>query len=769
MASQTHPSSVTRFAEFELDGVSGELRKAGVSLRIQPQPFRVLQLLVERPGQIVTREEIQRCLWGDNTFVDYERGINFCVNHIRAVLGDDAEQPRYIETLTRRGYRFIAAVSSSASRDTKSLAEDAVVPVERLGYWPGDPKGDRPSGLGKAAARSTTPVPVTSIKWGRVAVLIFTAVAAVVITGYALFRWTAQKRGTDFQNLRITQLVKSGNVEGVAISPDGSYVVYSQSDSNGTGLRLRHVASGSEVQILPSDEVYFWGVTVSPDGNSIYFVRTRKEISSFKDLYSIPVLGGPAQLLARDIDSPVSFSPDGRQFVYTTGMPNDTNDMHIANADGSRNRVLATIQGTSPNVQTGSAWSPDGRTIVVSLMLMGKGAGFVLDAVSAIDGSVREIFHHDQEIGKPVWLPGENTVLAMLKDTNGLGQLWAISISEGEMRRVTNDLADWGLDIDATHDAMTLAAVQTSVTSNIWVARKADLSNALQITHRESPVASAVGVPNHKILASASGKPWIMGADGTQEAPFSTLDNVVGPVMCGNFVVAASYSSGPAEAAQTDGVGLKPTKLAHWSLRLLREPAYQFGPADVVRVDLDGLNPFRLASGFVYSPSCSPDGKFVFYVLTTSPQRILRVPIQGGEPTEIGTIPGPSVRGTMRVSPDGKFLAFPFDQDSPTLATKLAVVPVSPGPGVRIFDVSTGISAEGCLRWSPDGRGLQYLLTQADVTNIWEQPVVGGLPRQITNFTSGHIFDFNWTADGKQLLLSRGEIRNDVVLVSNLR
>jgi DNA-binding winged helix-turn-helix (wHTH) protein len=115
MALPAEASSVIRFGAFELDAVNGELRKAGVSLKIHPQPLQVLLLLAQHAGQTVTRDEIRHCLWGDNTFVDFERGINFCVNQIRATLGDDAEKPQYVETLPRRGYRFIAPVSISSS------------------------------------------------------------------------------------------------------------------------------------------------------------------------------------------------------------------------------------------------------------------------------------------------------------------------------------------------------------------------------------------------------------------------------------------------------------------------------------------------------------------------------------------------------------------------------------------------------------------------------------------------------------------------------
>ncbi len=111
MASPAHPSFVIGFGEFELIAASGGVPKAGLPLKIHPQPFRVLLLLAERHGQLVTRDEIRRFLWGDNTLVDFEGGINFCIKQIRDVLSDDAENPRYLQTIPRRGYRFIAAVS----------------------------------------------------------------------------------------------------------------------------------------------------------------------------------------------------------------------------------------------------------------------------------------------------------------------------------------------------------------------------------------------------------------------------------------------------------------------------------------------------------------------------------------------------------------------------------------------------------------------------------------------------------------------------------
>jgi eukaryotic-like serine/threonine-protein kinase len=129
MASPASPPTKIRFDSFELDLTSGELRKGGNRLRLQPQPFRVLLLLIERAGQVVTREEIQRCLWKDSTFVDFEHGINFSINQIRGALSDSAEKPRYVETVPRRGYRFIGTLEQPSTKPDR-IQETTPPPVE---------------------------------------------------------------------------------------------------------------------------------------------------------------------------------------------------------------------------------------------------------------------------------------------------------------------------------------------------------------------------------------------------------------------------------------------------------------------------------------------------------------------------------------------------------------------------------------------------------------------------------------------------------------
>jgi DNA-binding winged helix-turn-helix (wHTH) protein/tetratricopeptide (TPR) repeat protein len=149
------------FGLFDLDFESGELRKAGVPVKLQPQPFRVLALLASRPGRVVTRQEIQELIWGNETFVDFESGLNYCVKQIRAALGDDAEIPRFIETLPKRGYRFIAPVEQSGNggESSDASAVTTAAPHQEVTPLRSSPATDSlPPGTGSISAERLSPV-----------------------------------------------------------------------------------------------------------------------------------------------------------------------------------------------------------------------------------------------------------------------------------------------------------------------------------------------------------------------------------------------------------------------------------------------------------------------------------------------------------------------------------------------------------------------------------------------------------------------------------
>lgn len=711
METPTNGHSRLSFGLFEVDPSSGELYRRGRRVAVQEKPFRILAMLLERPGEVITREEVRKQLWPNGTFVDFDEGLDTALKKLRYALGDSAQNPTFIETVPRRGYRFIAPVTNG---DFSLLPKDAhalVSPVSRLSA-DGEHK------------RKYLPVLIV--------------IALVLVVAMGISRWKSPKRPFSAEKMEITRLTDTGNATYVAISPDGRYVVHASRVGDQQGLWLRQVATRSNVQILPLEATGFDGITFSPDGDYIYFVRELVNEPGIKYLYSMPTLGGPPRLLIKDVDSPVSFSPNGDQFVFTRGRTtrNET-EVRIANADGSGDHLLVVLQGTFVGYQVGATWSPDGRTIALALARL-MPVHYVLDTIAVGNGSVKELYSSPAEIGRPLWLPEGGGLLLVLNDRNEHQQLWTISYPKGVPRLLRSDLADFDWHLDATRDMKAVATVTTSVVSNIWVAPSTDLSATQQITSGELSMLSLAGMPDGRILArSRDGKVWILNPDGTQLKLFFDASNVEIPIVCGRFVLFTTETA---------------------------------SSTDLLRVGLDGTNATSLAAGDVgWSQACTPEGRDVFWHQMGPPQRILRMPLAGGPSVKVADVLEDGMMGNLAISPDGKFLAYPFEEQHPVPKMKLAVISVDGEAPPKVLDAPGHVYGEVSLSWSGDGKALQYLLIRDGATNLWQQPIAGGMPKQLTRFTSGEIFRFNWSSDRKQLLLTRGTTTSDIVLLTNLR
>jgi Tol biopolymer transport system component len=192
-----------------------------------------------------------------------------------------------------------------------------------------------------------------------------------------------------------------------------------------------------------------------------------------------------------------------------------------------------------------------------------------------------------------------------------------------------------------------------------------------------------------------------------------------------------------------------------------------YGSSNIWRIDADGGNQKQLTQGGTNgAPSCSPDGKWaVFNASHGGDYALWRVPIQGGTPEQLTNY----ASSYPAVSPDGKWIAF-NDYTQPR-ATKIGVIPFTGGQPVWTFDYSvSSFAGYPVIHWTQDGRDLTYIRDQQGVTNIWAQPLDGGPPKKLTDFTTGQIFNFVWSKDGHQLALARGSQTSDVVLIrSSLR
>jgi len=563
--------------------------------------------------------------------------------------------------------------------------------------------------------------------------------------GVAIYKLSVRKSELNFQNMKIVRITDSGKAMDVAVSPDGQYVVYVLHEGEKFSLNVRQVATGSDVQVLPPDVVGFRGLTYSPDGNYIYFTRSDKSNPIYSYLWQMPALGGTPRQLVRDIDTPIAFSPEGRQFAFLRGVP-DKGEFHVlvAGVEGGGERLLTRLPAA---VSYGTDWSPDGKTVAVTTNVGTKVLHGVMSAVSVSDGRVREIYSTPKWLGPPRWLADGSGLLVSEWDP-ALGwraQIWQISFPGGEARRFTNDLMDYrsalgaGTNyrspLDMTRDRKTLATTETTTAADIWVAPAGDPARARQIT------TGARACNGLAWLASGA----LVYAD-YDEGLFSVKEDGSKPML-----LAPGQNANESPATCGDG-------------RFIVFQAYRNERMNVWRMDADGSNPVQLTDEtFANSPVCSPDGKSVLYARAND-TTAWQVPIQGGAPPRAVV---PNVGGGIpQISPDGKLLAYlpmPAATSSPTV---LSVIPFGGGSPLYTFDWPVGVTR---IRWAPDGKALDYLLTRGGATNIWRQALAGGPPKQITNFKSDLIFFFDWSRDGKQLALERGTISSDVVLISNFQ
>ena len=583
---------------------------------------------------------------------------------------------------------------------------------------------------------------------GVLALMLVGLVLLMVAMGIYLSRLSARRSDWNLQAMKISRVTQSGNAVNVAVSPDGRYVVYVLREGEKQSLNVRQVVTGSDVQILPPDEIGIYSLTFTPDANYIDFIRTEKNNPANTFLYRMPALGGTPHLAMQGgIDFGSSYSPDGTEFAFLRYASSEKIDVLIAKADGSDQRVLA----SPPYIEgfTGVAWSPDGKTVAFTTSEATKSLRSGLWAISVADGSVREIYSTPDAVGRPRWLPDGSGLLAPISNVDQAfrGQLWFISYPKGEARRLTNDLMDYQLCcLDLTPDGKTLVDTEVTRVSNLWLAPVGNTAKAKQVTTKELAVGHFSWMPNGSIvLASGEGKLFALNPVGNGLTLLTPKERVSwDPSVCG------------------DG-------------RYIVYSAYREQKRGIWRMDADGSNPARIADETIaISPQCSPDGKWVVYLRGPS-WTPARVNITGEKPPEtLSQKSAVYIGDVVAISPDGKriaYLASPNPPENPgsdsaSQPNQLQVIPFGGGAPLRQFDWPP---LAGEPRWAPGGEAVDYVLTRNGVSNIWRQKLSGGPPKRITNFESGQVFDFDWSRDGRQLAVTRGSESSDVVLISNFR
>jgi Tol biopolymer transport system component len=529
---------------------------------------------------------------------------------------------------------------------------------------------------------------------------------------------------------QVTRLTSTGRVKATVVSPDGKFTIYAQEEQVGQhSLWMQHVASGSSVQIVPSSDIEYQVLNITPDGSSIYYLDGKQAV------YQIPLLGGTAKKIVDGLlqNSSLGFSPDGKRFTFVRRFENRASALFIINADGTHEQKLVSIEQPR-QLSVDPAWSPDGKTIACPILIDGFFKIFTVQLAggrtSLVSSEVWSV------IRKLAWLPDSNGLIFIGTVKGNIHQLFQISYPYGEARQITSDLSDYD-DFSLTADGRSLAAVKVEQTAHLWITAANEVTHAREIT---------------------SGFEKFDGIYGLDWMPDSKI----------------LYTSSPGEdiaiwTVAVDGGNPKLLKNGHYPTV---SPDHRFlvyrqridSEVVLLRMDLSDGSEKLLTTGMIHYPAFSPDGKWVVFTKYDNGMSLWKVPLEGGEATQI------LVEHALcsAVSPNGKTIAFVLGRGGNP--KRIALVSIDGGEIIRIFDAvlaTNPFSNNQKLQWTADGNAIYYIAFNNGVSNIWRQPINGAPPVQVTRFETGRIFNFAYSPDGKQLALSRGSFNSDVVLIKN--
>jgi len=728
------PKHFYEFSRFRLDPEERVLLHDGKVVPLTPKVFDTLLSLVEHRREVVSKDELMKFVW-PNSYVE-EGNLTQNISMLRKLLGESPDAPQYIETVPRRGYRFVAPV------------QEVVIEPHKPAIAPPPAAETAKENLFLAILRGVSSVK-KSIR-ARLRTVIVLGLLLIGVTGLTVGLY--KKLGlnptkSSSATMTVNRLTYTGKALRLAISPDGKYVVMAVAEDGKQSLWLRQVAVASEIQITPPAEVSYLSLTFSADGNFLYFVRggpNGPNEGNFTDrgtVYKMPVLGKSEKKLLENVDGHITLSPNGEWLAFVRQYRNQGKSLlMLARTDGTEEKELAARKFPDNFLPGGPAWSPDGKIVACT------DNNFTADTPYRGIVGIRVADGVEEPIGSKHWY-GATRRLAWLADgsgllvlgaeySRGLNQIWRLSYPGNEANKVISDLNNYA-DLSLTADSKMMAVVRADRIINIWVAPDGDASRAKLITSgtgREDGVRGLTWTHDGRIVyRSMSGeapKIWIMGADGTGAKQLSVdgsehFDPEVSPD--GRFIIWSSSAT---------------------------------GQRNIWRMGLDGSNPTQITHGSnKWFPQYTPDGKWLVYVT----RHVMKVPADGGAPIQLTN----ASTSRPAVSPDGKWIACNH-LDEASGQWQIAVMPIDGEAAPRIFDVPSP-NIFRALRWTPDGRSVAYPVTVGNVSNIWSQPLDGGSPRRLTNFKDQLIFDFAWSRDGKQLALSRGLVNSDVVVIEPFR
>jgi serine/threonine protein kinase/Tol biopolymer transport system component len=640
-----------------------------------------------------------------------------------------------------------------------------------------------------ATSAGTTSGRMAPARSSRPTLLIVAGVVALAAVAVAI--WSLRRGGAvaepsqPFQTMKMSTQTNRADLTDVAISRDGRYLAYLTGELGQASVRVRQVATGSDLEVVPSEEGLFEGLSFSPDGNYLFYLKRRRDNPSYRALMQVPSLGGPSRERAFDVDSTVSFSPDGKQIAFVRGEPTKQRSLVIIrDLDGGTERVLATIG--DPHKNNGApAWSPDGAKIATAEFDPSSGMFLGSIVVYAVAGGEREVVE-TLKGGIPesiAWLPDGHGILRSGYElgTAVSRQIAVVDYPKGRSRRITNDVDDYFEVSSSTDDA--IAAIRKTRLSDLWIA-DASGGEPRPLTSFRNPENSpfaASACPDGSVLFGAprnqSVQLWsIDAAGGAPRAVTDTASLAVHPICFQGGLLHDQYDvDGGVHVWRADADGGHPRNLTPNVPAQILDLSKDGRVLTVTHLDDNSLWSIDLTDGTPRSlgtkigvGKVSRDGKNVIIAeLDTDANGLIHraikiVPSSGGAP--IATVNIPPQGDSLGWNPDGRAVTF---VDRTTPVWNLYRAPLSGGAAQAITSFREGRISQ--YEFSPDGRKLAVALTLGDATNVWVTGIDGAKPVQVTRFPKEDVFGLSWAADGAHVVVNTGKLSSDAVLIRNFR